>query len=54
MSSGEPLDVVDGVPLRSGIPGHMLVGVNPADVARIDVLKDADPPPSKIPPRRTG
>jgi TonB-dependent starch-binding outer membrane protein SusC len=39
--SAEPLFVVDGVPLRTGTPGHMLAGINPADVSRIDVLKDA-------------
>ena len=33
----EPLFVIDGMPVESG----MLVGINPADVARIDVIKDA-------------
>ncbi len=41
IGSGEPLYVVDGVPLRNPIPGRALEGINPADVARIDVLKDA-------------
>jgi TonB-dependent starch-binding outer membrane protein SusC len=41
MSSGEPLYVIDGVPIHTTIPGHALDGINPADVARIDVLKDA-------------
>lgn len=40
--SDEPLFVVDGVPLTS-IRGGMSVvaGIPPADIARIDVLKDA-------------
>jgi TonB-dependent SusC/RagA subfamily outer membrane receptor len=33
----DPLYVVDGLPLMSGTVG----GINPADVARIEVLKDA-------------
>jgi TonB-dependent starch-binding outer membrane protein SusC len=38
----EPLWVVDGVPLPAGLPSHeLLAGISPADVARIDVLKDA-------------
>jgi TonB-dependent SusC/RagA subfamily outer membrane receptor len=41
MSSGEPLYVIDGVPIHTTVPGHALDGINPADVARIDVLKDA-------------
>ena len=41
LSSGEPLYVVDGVPLYAAAPGHALDGINPSDVARIDVLKDA-------------
>lgn len=40
MGDGEPLIVVDGMPLmRAG--RSPLAGINPADVARIDVLKDA-------------
>lgn len=39
MSSGEPLFVVDGMPVDVGSAG--LVEVNPADVASIEVLKDA-------------
>ena len=35
---GEPLFVVDGLPLLSGGP---LSGIAPQDIARIDVLKDA-------------
>ncbi|WP_420128733.1 TonB-dependent receptor plug domain-containing protein [Longimicrobium sp.] len=38
---GEPLFVVDGVPLLGARAGHELDGINPADVERIDVLKDA-------------
>jgi TonB-dependent SusC/RagA subfamily outer membrane receptor len=34
---GEPLYVVDGMPLPNGAA---LSGLNPDDVARIDVLKD--------------
>ena len=40
-TDGEPLFVVDGTPLMVMRPGHTLDGINPADVARIDVLKDA-------------
>ena len=40
LGDGEPLYVVDGVPLRSMGPGGALDGISPADVARIDVLKD--------------
>jgi TonB-dependent starch-binding outer membrane protein SusC len=36
----EPLYVVDGMPVRVA-PGHGLTWLNPADVARIDVLKGA-------------
>ena len=41
MSDGEPLYVIDGTPVQSFRPGHALDGINPQDVARIDVLKDA-------------
>ena len=41
VTSGEPLYVVDGTPMASIRPGHTLDGINPADVQRIDVLKDA-------------
>lgn len=37
--SGEPLYVVDGVPLPPG--SGVVRGINPRDVARIEVLKDA-------------
>lgn len=38
---GEPLYVIDGTPVISGPAGRALDGINPADVERIDVLKDA-------------
>jgi TonB-dependent SusC/RagA subfamily outer membrane receptor len=41
LHDGEPLFVLDGVPLTASRPGHALDGINPADVERIDVLKDA-------------
>ena len=37
--NNEPLYVVDGQPLDAG-PGGTLLGINPADIARIEVLKD--------------
>lgn len=38
---GEPLFVVDGMPFPRGVsPRTLLAGLNPGDVARIDVLKD--------------
>lgn len=39
-SDGEPLYVINGVPIRAA-PGQALMGVNPRDVTRVDVLKDA-------------
>ncbi|MBT8403885.1 MAG: TonB-dependent receptor plug domain-containing protein [Gemmatimonadetes bacterium] len=36
----EPLYVINGVPMRAG-PGQALMGVNPRNITRIDVLKDA-------------
>jgi TonB-dependent SusC/RagA subfamily outer membrane receptor len=36
----EPLYVIDGVPIAPG-PGGSLSGINPADIASIEVLKDA-------------
>jgi len=39
-STGEPLFVLDGVPLPVGVGA--LNGVSPQEVARIDVLKDAE------------
>lgn len=38
---GEPLLVVDGVSVHSGGIGHALSSLNPRDVARVEVLKDA-------------
>ena len=38
--SSEPLYVVDGMPIDPG-PGGALVGINPADIEKIEVLKDA-------------
>jgi TonB-dependent SusC/RagA subfamily outer membrane receptor len=37
----EPLLVIDDMPVPGGSVGAALAGVSPADVARIDVLKDA-------------
>ena len=39
VGSGEPLYVVDGMPVVVGAEG--LLGLNPGDIARIEVLKDA-------------
>jgi TonB-dependent SusC/RagA subfamily outer membrane receptor len=36
----EPLFVIDGLPIMAG-PGGSLVGINPRDIASIEVLKDA-------------
>jgi len=36
----EPLYVIDGVPITPG-PGGSLSGINPSDIASIEVLKDA-------------
>ena len=40
MGNSEPLFVIDGMPVHSG-PGTALLGINPSDIARIDILKDA-------------
>ncbi len=40
MGSNEPLYIIDGVPAVSG-PGGRLQGINPRDIASIEVLKDA-------------
>ena len=37
--SNEPLYVVDGITIEPG-PGGALIGINPQDVAKIEVLKD--------------
>ncbi|NNF28623.1 MAG: TonB-dependent receptor plug domain-containing protein, partial [Gemmatimonadetes bacterium] len=39
-SDAEPLYVINGVPIRAA-PGQALMGVNPRQITRIDVLKDA-------------
>jgi TonB-dependent SusC/RagA subfamily outer membrane receptor len=41
MGNDEPLCVIDGVPIPSGGLGSALMGLNPQDIARIEVLKDA-------------
>ena len=38
--SNEPLYVIDGIPIQPG-PDGSLVGINPYDIASIEVLKDA-------------
>lgn len=41
VNGGDPLYVVDGVPFPAGVSSRELLrGMSPADVARIDVLKD--------------
>jgi TonB-dependent SusC/RagA subfamily outer membrane receptor len=39
-NGGEPLYVIDGIPVMPG-PGGSLAGINPYDIASIRVLKDA-------------
>ena len=39
--NSEPLLVVDGMPVRTGGNSQILSSLNPKDVARIEVLKDA-------------
>lgn len=39
IGSNEPLYVVDGMPLDNTVGGALL-GINPADITRIEVLKD--------------
>jgi TonB-dependent SusC/RagA subfamily outer membrane receptor len=39
-ADNEPLYVIDGVPITPG-PGGSLSGINPYDIASIEVLKDA-------------
>ena len=39
--SGEPLYVVDGMPVQATTIGGALIGISPDDVERIEVLKDA-------------
>lgn len=40
MGDNTPLYIVDGVPITPG-PGGSLTGINPYDIASIEVLKDA-------------
>jgi TonB-dependent starch-binding outer membrane protein SusC len=40
VGNSEPLFVIDGMPVHSS-PGTALLGMNPSDIARIDILKDA-------------
>lgn len=40
MGSNEPLYIIDGTPVLPG-PGGGLSGINPRDIASIEVLKDA-------------
>ena len=41
VNDGDPLYVVDGMPFPAGVSSRELLrGMNPSDVARIDVLKD--------------
>ena len=40
LASTEPLYLIDGVPIEPG-PNGSLVGINPRDIASIEVLKDA-------------
>ena len=40
MGSNEPLYIVDGTPVLPG-PNGGLIGINPRDIASIEVLKDA-------------
>ena len=37
----EPLIVIDGMPIRQGGASNALMPLDPGDVARVDVLKDA-------------
>lgn len=37
----EPLIVIDGMPIRQGGASNALMSLDPGDVARVDVLKDA-------------
>ncbi len=40
-NAGEPLWVIDGIPIRPGNAASALMGLSPVDIKRIDVLKDA-------------
>jgi len=40
LSGGDPLFVIDGIPLPPSVPSELILsGINPADVRRIDVLR---------------
>ncbi len=39
-ANAEPLYVIDGMSIEPG-PGGALIGINPHDIASIEVLKDA-------------
>ena len=41
MGNDEPLIVIDGMPIRQGGASHALMSLDPTNIARIDVLKDA-------------
>ncbi|HEX2095368.1 MAG TPA: TonB-dependent receptor plug domain-containing protein [Longimicrobiaceae bacterium] len=41
LGSGEPLVVIDGIPVQAVGLGRALDGIRPMDIARIDILKDA-------------
>lgn len=41
LGNNEPLVVIDGVPISAASVGVALTGIAPANVARIDILKDA-------------
>jgi TonB-dependent SusC/RagA subfamily outer membrane receptor len=40
MGNNEPLYIIDGIPANAG-PGGNLTGINPRDIASIEVLRDA-------------
>ena len=42
LGGGEPLYVVDGVPIAGGTLSAALAGISPRDIRRIDVLKDGE------------
>jgi TonB-dependent SusC/RagA subfamily outer membrane receptor len=41
LGNDEPLIVIDGMPILGGRPSRALAGIDPANVLRVDVLKDA-------------
>jgi TonB-dependent SusC/RagA subfamily outer membrane receptor len=40
LGNNEPLYIIDGIPIEPG-PNGALTGINPNDIASIEVLKDA-------------